>query len=151
MNSISKLKASRGRTPDGLPNPIDVHVGSRIRLRREFVNLSQTQFSEKVGISFQQIQKYEMGKNRISASRLWDIAQVLNIPITYFFAEMDEDTANQSPRRFIVASIDKDIIPELNEPLAHKEISQLIGAYQKIDKPEYAELILKLAQALVHC
>ena len=64
---------------------------------------------------------------------------------------MDEDTANQSPRRFIVTSLDKDEIPELNEPLAHKEISQLIGAYQKIDNPEYAELILKLAQALTHC
>ena len=76
MNSISKFKASRGRTPDGQPNPIDVHVGSRIRLRREFVNLTQTQLSEKVGISFQQIQKYEMGQNRIGASRLWDIVQV---------------------------------------------------------------------------
>ena len=67
------------------PNPIDIHVGSRIRLRRTMLGMSQEKLGESLGITFQQIQKYEKGANRISASKLWDIARFFKVDIGYFF------------------------------------------------------------------
>lgn len=67
------------------PNPIDKHVGSRVRMRRMMVNMSQEKLGEKLGITFQQIQKYEKGTNRIGASRLQQIANVLGVPVGFFF------------------------------------------------------------------
>mgnify|MGYP002998676141 FL=1 len=84
--------------PDGRPNPIDIHVGKRIRLRRLALNLSQETLAELLGITFQQIQKYENGGNRISASRLWDCACVLDVPVQFFFQDMDAETCMLSPR-----------------------------------------------------
>ena len=69
-------------------HPVDVHVGVRLRQRRNLVGLSQTKLSESVGLTFQQIQKYENGTNRISSSRLYEFAKVLNVPVSYFFDEM---------------------------------------------------------------
>ena len=83
--SVPSKKKSRGRTPDGSPNPVDVYVGKRIKLRRQALNLSQYTVAELLGLTFQQIQKYEKGNNRISASRLWDYACVLRVPIQFFF------------------------------------------------------------------
>ena len=68
-----------------MAHPVDVHVGKRIRHRRWLVGMTQQQLAEKVGIKFQQIQKYETGMNRISASRLWDIADALDVPVAFFF------------------------------------------------------------------
>src|SRR4029450_2577565 len=67
------------------PNPIDIHVGSRVRLRRMMLGMSQEKLGESLGITFQQIQKYEKGTNRIGASRLQHIARVLTMPVSYFF------------------------------------------------------------------
>lgn len=71
-----------------MKHPIDVHVGKRIRHRRWTLGTTQQQLAERVGIKFQQIQKYETGMNRVSASRLWDIAGALSVPIAYFFEGM---------------------------------------------------------------
>ena len=68
-----------------MKHPVDAHVGKRIRHRRWMVGMTQQQLAEKVGIKFQQIQKYETGMNRVSASRLWEIAEVLGVPISFFF------------------------------------------------------------------
>ena len=65
-------RSSRGRMPSGKPNPVDVHVGSRVRLRRTLLGMSQEKLGEALGLTFQQVQKYERGANRIGASRLWD-------------------------------------------------------------------------------
>lgn len=96
--TISITQKQRGRHPDGTPNKIDVFVGNRIKQKRRELNLSQQQLAQKLHISFQQLQKYESGQNRISASRLWDISQTLNEPISYFFENIDEKLARQSPR-----------------------------------------------------
>lgn len=69
------------------PNPIDIHVGSRVRLRRMMLGMSQEKLGEQLGITFQQIQKYEKGTNRIGASRLQHIAAVLNVPVSFFFED----------------------------------------------------------------
>lgn len=73
-----------------MAHPVDVHVGKRIRHRRWMVGVTQQQLADKVGIKFQQIQKYETGMNRVSASRLWDIAQALDVPVSFFFEGRDE-------------------------------------------------------------
>ncbi len=69
------------------PNPIDVHVGSRIRLRRNMLGMSQEKLGESLGITFQQIQKYEKGTNRVGASRLQAIASILDVPVSFFFED----------------------------------------------------------------
>lgn len=70
------------------PNFVDVHVGSRIRMRRQFVGMSQEKLGELLGITFQQVQKYEKGSNRISASRLYYTAKILGVPVQFFFDEL---------------------------------------------------------------
>ena len=70
------------------PNPIDIHVGSRVRLRRMMLGMSQEKLGESLGITFQQIQKYEKGTNRVSASRLQGIARLLSVPVSYFFEDL---------------------------------------------------------------
>lgn len=74
-----------------MTHPVDVHVGKRIRHRRWLIGMTQQQLAEQVGIKFQQIQKYETGANRVSASRLWDIAEALDIPVSFFFEGISED------------------------------------------------------------
>jgi len=75
------------------PHPIDVHVGHRVRERRTLLGLSQSHLAEQVGLTFQQIQKYERGTNRISASRLWQLSEVLGVPISWFFEDLDGGAA----------------------------------------------------------
>src|SRR4051812_7054851 len=79
----------RGRARIETPNPIDVLVGTRLRLRRNMLGLSQQRLGEAVGLTFQQVQKYERGANRIGASRLHELSQVLNIPVSFFFDDTD--------------------------------------------------------------
>ncbi len=79
-----------------MKHPVDVHVGKRIRHRRWIVGTTQQQLAEKVGIKFQQIQKYETGMNRVSASRLWDIAHALGVEISFFFEGLDGATETEN-------------------------------------------------------
>ena len=77
--------------PKKTPNPIDIHVGSRIRLRRNMISMSQEKLGEALGITFQQIQKYEKGTNRVGASRLQEISKVLGVPVSFFFEDAPGD------------------------------------------------------------
>src|ERR1700758_1809583 len=79
---------------EGRPSPIDVHVGSRIRLRRTLLGMSQERLGEALGLTFQQVQKYERGVNRVGASRLFDLSRVLDVPISFFFDDMPESLAS---------------------------------------------------------
>lgn len=81
----------RARTESGDPDPIDVHVGGRLRLRRTLMGLSQTDLAKSVGLTFQQVQKYESGANRVSASRLFHIAESLDVPVSFFFDDMPRE------------------------------------------------------------
>ena len=110
-------RSSRGRTPQGDPNPIDVHVGNRIRLRRTLLGLSQEKLASLLGLTFQQVQKYERGVNRVGASRLWDIGKVLEVPISFFYEDMDNDVANQSPRMFSIPDGNPIELAENNESI----------------------------------
>jgi len=92
MNAKRTLKPGTKprKTKDG-PTPIDAHVGSRIRARRGLLGMSQKDLGAKVGLTFQQIQKYECGANRIGSGRLYEFSKILGVPISYFFDEMSAD------------------------------------------------------------
>jgi len=99
-----RKSAKRPSTPafgrgTGVPDPIDIHVGSRIRTRRIYLDMRQEELARKLGLTFQQVQKYESGANRVSASRLWEIAAILRTSLAYFFpAKTGEDQASNYPQ-----------------------------------------------------
>jgi len=111
------------------PNPIDIHVGTRLRLRRTLMGLSQEKLGEAVGITFQQLQKYERGANRISASRLFNLAQVLDVPVGFFFDDLP--AAAQAPEVTPVGSPSTAI--EEEDSMARRETLELVRAYYRID------------------
>jgi transcriptional regulator with XRE-family HTH domain len=126
------------------PNPIDVHVGARLRLRRTLLGLSQEKLGEAVGITFQQLQKYERGSNRISASRLFNLSQVLGVPVSFFFDDMAVPT--------IEAPLLEDDVsgPETEEfeSMARRETLELVRAYYRIDDPAVRRRTFELVKAL---
>ena len=76
-------------------DPIDIHVGRRVRIRRKLLGMSQTVLGDLIGLTFQQVQKYERGANRIGASRLFELSQVLDVPVSFFFDDMPEEIAGR--------------------------------------------------------
>ncbi|MDA5093389.1 helix-turn-helix transcriptional regulator [Aliiroseovarius sp. KMU-50] len=118
-----------------MKHPVDVHVGKRIRHRRWMVGMTQQQLAEKVGIKFQQIQKYETGMNRVSASRLWDISTALSVPIGFYFEGLETGAAGEDEQ-----SLPSDI-------LADKEALELIRSYYAIPENQRRRLF-ELARVL---
>ncbi|MBW6416644.1 helix-turn-helix domain-containing protein [Celeribacter sp. PS-C1] len=123
-----------------MKHPVDVHVGKRIRHRRWMVGMTQQQLAEKVGIKFQQIQKYETGMNRVSASRLWDIAEALSVPVAFFFEGMDAPMPAETAAQSNEASVPADI-------LADKEALELVRSYYAIPENQRRRLF-ELARVL---
>lgn len=146
-------RSSRGRTPQGEPNPIDVHVGNRIRLRRTLLGLSQEKLATLLGLTFQQVQKYERGMNRVGASRLWDIGKVLEVPIGFFYEDMEKGVANQSPRMFSIPDSTPTELSEDNDgidldPMHRQETIELVKAYYKIGNRKAAKHMFDLIVAM---
>lgn len=146
-------RSSRGRTPQGEPNPIDVHVGNRIRLRRTLLGLSQEKLASLLGLTFQQVQKYERGMNRVGASRLWDIGKVLEVPINFFYEDMDKSVASQSPRMFSLPDSQPAFLAEEDEvydsdPMQRQETIELVKAYYKIPNRKAAKYMFDLIIAM---
>lgn len=112
-----------------MAHPVDVHVGKRIRHRRWLVGMTQQQLAEKVGIKFQQIQKYETGANRVSASRLWDIADSLDVAVSFFFEGLDENASD----RPLNESVPQDL-------LGDKEALDLVRSYYAIPENQRRRL-----------
>jgi transcriptional regulator with XRE-family HTH domain len=90
------LGGRRRRRKSDKPNPIDVHVGTRVRLRRTLLGMSQEKLGDALGLTFQQVQKYERGANRIGASRLYDLSRVLDVPVSFFFDDIKAETVEAS-------------------------------------------------------
>jgi transcriptional regulator with XRE-family HTH domain len=122
-----------------MAHPVDVHVGKRVRHRRWLVGMTQQQLAEKVGIKFQQIQKYETGANRVSASRLWDIADALDVPVAFFF-EGIEDAEKKEAQKVGAEAIPADL-------LGDKEALDLIRSYYSIPENQRRRLF-ELARVL---
>jgi len=131
------------------PNPIDVHVGARVRLRRTLLGLSQEKLGEAIGLTFQQVQKYERGANRIGASRLWELSGVLDVPVQFFFGEMSQDTV--AAMRQIQQS--HGLVPPPAaafeaEPMARRETLELVRAYYRITDSAVRRRLFELAKSL---
>ena len=130
-------------------NAVDMHVGKRVRLRRTLLGLSQEQLGTELNITFQQVQKYERGANRISASRLWDIGQILDVPINYFFDDMTENTMRSSPRRASRGSELLDLSDEqIKDPMARRETLELVRTYYSIEKPLVRKRISEMVKSI---
>lgn len=133
----------------GFPNPIDVHVGGRIRLRRTLLGMKQEKLAEAIGLSFQQLQKYEYGRNRVGASRLFDLARMLDVPISYFFEEMGADVADRSPSHLTGVPVSKlQAYVAEPDPLMKRETLKLVRAYFKIADPKVRQRLAELVRAL---
>ncbi len=142
--------SNRGRLPSGQPNPIDVHVGGRVRLRRTLMGLSQEKLGEAIGLTFQQVQKYERGANRIGASRLFDLSRVLDVPVSFFYDDMAEGTKDNSPvavRRGSAGLAEEPAVFE-RDPLTRRETLELVRAYYSIVDPQVRRRVYELAKAL---
>jgi transcriptional regulator with XRE-family HTH domain len=148
MNTKPAVGRRRRRKSDK-PNPIDVHVGSRVRLRRTLLGMSQEKLGEAIGLTFQQVQKYERGANRVGSSRLFDLARVLEVPIAYFFEDMEASVANKSPSRLMGVSETR-MQPYVSEPdpLARRETLELVRAYYRIDEIRVRKRVFELTKAL---
>jgi transcriptional regulator with XRE-family HTH domain len=125
------------------PNPIDIHVGSRIRLRRNMLGMSQEKLGESLGITFQQIQKYEKGTNRVGASRLQAIASILNVPVAFFFEDAPGHEAGTAGGLAEDSSTTY-VVDFLNSP----EGLQLNRAFVRISDAKIRRKVVELVKAL---
>ena len=117
-------------------NPVDLYVGTRLKIRRSEMGLSQNAIGEMVGITFQQIQKYEKGANRIGSSRLYEFGKILKVPVSYFFEQYEETVSGMgeilSPEGFILESKD----------VSEREIVSLVKNFSRIRNKNFRKSIL---------
>ncbi len=129
------------------PNPIDIHVGARVRLRRNLLGLTLQTLAKAVGVTYQQLQKYERGVNRIGASRLFNLSRVLDVPVSFFFEDLSPAAAGARKRRAKglseapAAALDSDVLNK-------RETVELIRAYYRVTDPQLRKRFLDLLKAL---
>lgn len=142
-------RRSRGRSSDGQPNKIDLHIGSRIRQRRQLLHWSQEKLGVLLGLTFQQIQKYEKGINRVSGSRLYDFAAVLGVSVDYFYQDMSVEVQNQSPRHVIIGETAADgngICTD--DPMKSEAAVRLVKSFLRIPNRQLAEKMFEVMEIL---
>ena len=135
---------------EGRPSPIDVHVGPRILLRRTLLGMSQERLGEALGLTFQQVQKYERGVNRVGASRLFDLSRVLDVPISFFFDDMPESLTSayggSASRRAVGYSDSHDGFAD--DALNRRETLELVRAYYRINDPAVRKRVFDLIKSM---
>jgi transcriptional regulator with XRE-family HTH domain len=127
-----------------VPNPIDAYVGSRVRMRRLMLGMSQERLAEQIGVTFQQVQKYEKGTNRIGASRLQAIAGVLAVPVAFFFQQDNSQPLTTEGLGAISG------LEDLSDFLTSKEGLSLNKAFMKINDPSVRQSVLMLIKSLAN-
>lgn len=130
-----------------MPHPVDVHVGKRLRLRRTILGMSQESLGDSIGVTFQQVQKYERGINRMGASRLYDFSRVLQVPVSFFFEGFSDQGKIQE--RYSLKGLGESSPEENAESpqLASRETLEMVRAYYKI-RPAVRKRFADLAKAL---
>jgi transcriptional regulator with XRE-family HTH domain len=124
------------------PNPVDKHVGARLRMRRVLVAMSQEKLGEALGITFQQVQKYEKGTNRIGASRLQQAARILGVPVNFFFDGSQPDSE-------LVDGFAEGASPAyVSEFAAGTDGGKLVAAFMRIKEPKLRKRIIDLVEAM---
>jgi transcriptional regulator with XRE-family HTH domain len=141
---VSRSLRRPGRQKSEKPNPVDVQVGSRVRLRRNMLGMSQEKLGEAIGLTFQQVQKYERGANRIGASRLHELSRVLDVPVAFFFDDTDPVRAPAIPAGFAEPPAEA----FESDPLRRRETVELVEAYYAIDDAAVRRRLFELAKAL---
>jgi transcriptional regulator with XRE-family HTH domain len=127
------------------PNPIDVHVGNRVRLQRMLIGISQEKLGERLGLTFQQVQKYEKGINRIGASRLFELSRVLGVPVQFFYDDAPTTGSQQhAAPGFAERSSDSHVF----EFLSSREGLELNRAFSRITDPKVRKSVLDLVRSL---
>ena len=132
----------RTKSDTRMTDPVDSHVGSRLRLRRTLMGMSQEKLGNSVGLTFQQIQKYERGLNRIGASRLYQFCKALDVPVSFFFDEMPGDMGSQP---FSTSQVQK---ATYDEDMSRRETLELVRAYYRIDNRNTRKRIYELVKAV---
>ena len=123
------------------PNPIDLHVGGRVRMRRKMLGVSQERLAEALGLTFQQVQKYERGSNRVSASKLYEIARFLSAPVSYFFEGLSDPTAGGT-------DADDGSEQFVHDFLMTSEGLELAAAFPRINQSRLRRRLLDLVRTL---
>jgi transcriptional regulator with XRE-family HTH domain len=129
---------------------VDVHVGARMRQRRSLLGMSQTKVGDAVGLTFQQIQKYERGANRIGSSRLFEFAKVLDVPVSYFFDEMPSNALAGRPMSGRLKGFGEAGTPfeQEKDPLIKRETLEMVRAYYKIREARVRKRIFEMVKAV---
>jgi transcriptional regulator with XRE-family HTH domain len=135
--SVDEVQVAQYGRGTGVPAPVDVHVGARVRTRRLLIGMNQETLARALGLTFQQIQKYEGGANRISASRLSQIADVLDVPISYFFTGLEANEGEASARELAT-----------RERMQRPEAIELIRAYYAITDQRIRNQFLDMIKAV---
>jgi transcriptional regulator with XRE-family HTH domain len=138
---VAPTRTSRPPLGVKYPNPIDRHVGGRVRMRRLIVRMSQEKLGEALGITFQQVQKYEKGTNRIGASRLQQIAEVLRVPIEFFF----EGVPHVTSQGVVASAVAPGYVADF---LSTSEGVQLTRAFMRVPDPKVRRQLISLVKAM---
>jgi len=153
---MSPAGIGRGRRqrdyPPGTPHPVDVHVGSRVRLRRTMLGMSQEKLGEAVGLTFQQIQKYERGANRIGCSRIFQFSRILDVPVAFFFQDMPADALSEKLKRSVSENgLSDHKQAELDDdPLSRQETLELVRAYYRIQDVKIRKRLFDLLRSMAN-
>ncbi|MDP6803937.1 MAG: helix-turn-helix transcriptional regulator [Rhodospirillales bacterium] len=142
-----RTKRSR-RSAKGGPNPVDIYVGARLRLRRTLLGISQDKLGQALGLTFQQVQKYERGANRIGSSRLYQLGLILHVPVSYFFDEMPVDVAMGQRVPGAPGFGDQSQQPYGDDSLNRRETLELARAYYRITDPKVRKQLFELTKSL---
>lgn len=137
----------RPRATKGGPNPVDVHVGARVRLRRTLLGLSQEKLGDALGLTFQQVQKYERGVNRIGASRLYALSHVLDVPVSFFYEEMPAALAQGIPHRTVGGAARTAASNYDAGTMSSRETMELVKAYYRIEDPRKRRRVLDMLRS----
>lgn len=150
LRTTVEKKHIRGRETDEQANAVDIYCGRRIKVRRQILNMSQSALARKLGLTFQQVQKYESGANRVGFSRLYDISKILKVDMNYFVEGMDEETQKRSP---MMLHLSEDGIYEQfieseffikDDPMTRTESMELLRNYYRINDRMLAKHIFEI-------
>lgn len=128
------------------PHPVDIYVGKRLRMRRVMLGMSQESVGKAIGVTFQQIQKYERGANRMGSSRLYDFSQILNVPVSFFFEGYEQETGDSTP--LTQMGFAEEEVPFEHEKLTSRETLEVMRAYYSIRESKVRKKMLDLMRSL---
>jgi transcriptional regulator with XRE-family HTH domain len=128
------------------PHPVDVHVGQRVKLRRTLMGMTQGKLGESIGLTFQQVQKYERGANRVSASKLWQLGNVLDVPVAFFFEDMPQSVRDSFPG-YEGETAESDI-PEEHLTLHRRQSLELVRTFSRLQAQVLRKRVIDMVRAI---